>query len=90
MSYILVVTAAADAQLRALPAPLALFVREQLQRLLQDPVTLSRPASILSVRGQLFEAHFDRGGVSIWVSIVFRYGQDEQTLHVEDVAAEFG
>jgi hypothetical protein len=45
---------------------------------------------LLHPRGQLFEAHYDRDGASVWVSIIFRYGQDEQTIHVEDVAVEFG
>lgn len=90
MSYSLILTVAAEAQLRALPEPLGGFVREQIQRLRQSPSALSRPASVLHARGQLFEFHYDRGGVSVWVSVIFRYGQDEQTLHVEDIVTEFG
>jgi hypothetical protein len=90
MAYALVVTPAAEAQLSALPIPLAQFVRQQLQLLIQATSALSKPAPILHPRGKLFEIHYDHAGASAWVSIIFRYGQDEQTLHVEHIVAEFG
>jgi hypothetical protein len=90
MSYLLALTPTAEAKLDGLPPPLAHFVREQFEVLLQNPVALSRPAPILYSRGQLYEIHDDRDGASVWVSIIFRYGQDEATLHVEDIVAEFG
>lgn len=89
MSYALVITPAAAGQLDALPAELAEFTRGQLARLSENPTALSKPASILQPRGQLFEVKYDRG-VVVWVSVIFRFGQDEQTLFIEHVAAEFG
>lgn len=90
MSYALVITPAAEDQLIALPAELASFVRLQLARLSENPTVLSKPTSILQTRGQLFEVKFDRGGVVVWIRVVFRFGQDEQSLFVEHVAVEFG
>lgn len=90
MSYALIVTPTAEAQLRGLPAELGQFVRDQLTHLGESPTTLSKPATLLQARGQLFEIQYDSGGVTIWVSVIFRFGQDEQTLHVEDIVAEFG
>ena len=90
MPYSLIITPTAETQLLALPPELAQFVRQQLQWLIQDPVARSKPAPSLYSRGQLFEVHYERGGVSVWVSIIFRYGQDEESLHVEDIAVEFG
>ena len=90
MSYALVITPAAADQLRALPAELAEFIRLQLARLSENPTASSKPASILQPRGQLFELKYDRGGVVVWISIIFRFGQDEQSLFVEHIATEFG
>ena len=90
MSYTFVVTPAAAGQLGAFPAELAESIRRQLARLAENPTGLSKPTSILQPRGQLFEFKYERGGAVVWVSVIFRFGQDEQTLFVEDVAAEFG
>jgi hypothetical protein len=30
-----------------------------------------------------FEHFDDSGGVVVWISVIFRFGQDEQTLFVE-------
>jgi len=90
VSYVLIVTPAAEAQLRGLPTELGQFIRDQLAHLGESPTALSKPAALLQPRGQLFEIHYDRGGVTVWVSVIFRFGQDEQTLHIEDIVAEFG
>ena len=84
------ITPAAASQLNALPGELAEFTRGQLARLSENPTALSKPASILQPRGQLFEVKYDRGGVEVWISVIFRFGQDEQTLFIEHIAAEFG
>jgi hypothetical protein len=90
LPYRLIITPAVEAQLLNLPRALERFAREQLALLGQDPVGLSKPAPLLYRRGQLFEAHYARGGVYVWVSIIFRYGQDEESIHIEDVTIEFG
>jgi len=38
----------------------------------------------------LAEFKFDRAGISLWLTVTFFYGQDEQTLHIEEIAIEFG
>ena len=90
VGYTLAITPVAEAQLGAFPEPLAQFVRSELTRLKENPTALSKPATILQPRGQLFEVRYDSGGVVVWVSVIFRFGQDEQTLYVEDRVAEFG
>ena len=90
MSYTVIITPAAARQLTDLPGQLAEFIREQLLHLMENPAVLSKPATILQPRGQLFEFKYDSGGVVVWISVIFRYGQDEQTIHIEDIDAEFG
>lgn len=90
MSYSIVIVPAAAGQLAALPAELAEFTRLQLGRLSANPTALSKSTSILQPPGQLFEVKYERGGVVVWISIIFRFGQDEQNLFVEDIAVEFG
>jgi hypothetical protein len=90
VGYTIVVTPEAAAQLAALPTQLSDFVREQLARLMVEPTLLSKPTTMLQPRGQLFELKYNSGGVVVWVSVIFRFGQDEQTLYIEHVAAEFG
>jgi hypothetical protein len=90
VSYTLVVTPVAAGQLGAFPAELADSIRGQLARLAENPTALSKPTSILQRHGQLFEFKYERGGAVVWVSVIFRFGQDEQTLYVEHVVAEFG
>ena len=76
--------------MNALPPPLSEFVSAQLVRLCQSPTVLSQPVTILQPHGQLFEMRYESGGAVVWVSIVFRFGQDEQTIHIEHIASEFG
>jgi len=89
MSYGLRISRPADGQIDAQPEPLRSFIRESLDRLAQNPTALSRRAGSSS-QGQAAEFLFDRGGVSLWVTVRFLYGQDEQTLYVEHVEVEYG
>lgn len=88
--YAVVVTPAAAAQLAAFPLELQQFVQEQLVRLQDNPTSLSKPATLLLPQGQLFEFKYESGDAVVWVSVIFRFGQDEQTLFVEHIVAEFG
>ena len=90
MSYTVVLSPDATSQRDALPDPLPAFISAQLLRLSENPTALSRPATLLQPRGQLFEINYDRAGVVVWISIIFRFGADEQTIHVEHIASEFG
>jgi len=89
MSYDPSLSRLAEQRLRAQSEPLRSFIVASLERLAQSPASLSQPAKTLS-HGQIAEFKFEQLGVSIWVTIRFLYGQDEQTLHIEDIAIEFG
>jgi hypothetical protein len=52
------------------------------------PSSFTRPSH--HAPGQLAEFKYDQGGATIWVTVLFVYGQDEQTLHIERVVTEFG
>ena len=84
MSYRTILESPAKSDLAALPRPLQLVVRSELRRLAGSPVTLSRPAVFPYPPGsQLYHFHHDPGG-DTWhhFVVLFRYGQDEATLHI--------
>ena len=87
MSYVLNLSAAVEQQILSHPEPLRQFILLSLERLAQRPTSFR---SRTSVRGQLAEFKFDRAGISLWLTVTFFYGQDEQTLHIEEIAIEFG
>jgi hypothetical protein len=89
MSYNPSLSTHAEQRLRAQPEPLRSFVVKSIELLAQNPTFSSQPAKTLS-HGQIAEFKFDQVGVSVWVTVAFLYGQDEQTLHIEDIAIEFG
>ena len=42
-------------------------------------------------RGQLAEFRYNKQiGVSVWITVHFLFGADEQTLHIESIEVEFG
>ena len=90
MSYAVAISPEAAAQIGALPPPLPAFISAQLDRLRENPTAISKPTTLFQAPGQLFEIRYDSSGVVVWISIIFRFGADEQTIHVEDVAVEFG
>src|SRR5689334_1178721 len=84
MSYRVELSAAAEAELEALPPDLQDIVRVGLIDLSADPVSQSRPAPFpFPPVGQLHHIKHDIGAET-WhfFTILFRYGQDEETLHV--------
>jgi hypothetical protein len=89
MDYVLRVSPLAEQQLAAQPEPLRAFITAALEQLARGPSAFTRPSALVT-RGQLAEFKFDRAGAVVWVSVTFLYGQDEQTLFVEHIAAEFG
>ena len=89
MSYALNLSPPAAQQLAAQPEPLRGFVLGALRRLAESPAALARRSPGVTA-GQLAEFRFDQGGAVLWVTITFLYGQDEQTLHVELIAVEYG
>ena len=89
MSYALRVSPLAAQQLAAQPEPLRAFVLAALERLAESPSAVARRSTVVSA-GQLAEFKYDHGGAALWVTVTFLYGQDEQTLHIEHIAVEFG
>jgi hypothetical protein len=89
MSYDPGLSSLAEQRLLAQPEPLRVFIVASLERLARNPASLSQPSRALS-HGQIAEFNFEQLGVSVWVTVRFLYGQDEQTLHIEDIAVEFG
>ena len=89
MSYAIAISPRAEEQLAAQPEPLRTFIAVSLQRLGRSPATFTRPSRSLT-RGQVAEFRYEQAGAVLWVSIRFLYGQDEQTLHIEQISVEFG
>ena len=90
MGYALSLSPLAERQFRSQPEPLRTFIGEALARLAASPGSLSRPTTIIT-RGQVAEFRFEPApDHALWVTVTFLYGSDEQTLHVEHIAAEFG
>ena len=90
MSYAIVLEPDARAALAALPAPVADRVRGELQTLAASPSAQpTRSSNIPMPAGQLYQATFTAGGVTCMLDVVFRYGQDEQTLFIVGLFVEY-
>jgi hypothetical protein len=89
MSYALDLTVLAQRQRAKQPDVLRAFIDFALDRLAESPTLLGkrRPGSVL---GQEADFRFEHEGASLWVTIVFLYGQDEETPHIERIAVEYG
>ena len=90
MSYNVETTPRADEELARLPGPIRSTVIRRLIEFAKNPGvggSISTPS--LYTPGQLLEMELTYDEMTCWVGIVFRYGQDEQTLVVERVYAEF-
>jgi hypothetical protein len=59
------------------------------KRLAESPARYSRP-SATAREGQLAEVPVDQEGVSLWISVVFLYEQDEETLYIKYFGVEYG
>lgn len=90
MSYILRLSALAQTQLAAQPAILQVFIRANLDALALNPSALTRRGQNPFSQGQMAEFLFDHGGMTVWVTVQFLFGQDEESLHVERIGVEFG
>ena len=90
MKYALRMEPGAERQLAGHPEPLQSFIRECLQRLAESP-SAYRPHGGDAHRGQLAEFRYDKEvGVSVWITVRFLFGADEQTLHIARIDVEFG
>ena len=87
MAFAVAYSKKAEAALNGMPAPVAARVVEEVDRLAENPAGLSRPAAWpLSWDGQVYPFAFDHEGARYYVPVVFKYGADEQIMHVESIA----
>jgi hypothetical protein len=90
MSYRLDLTPRAKDSLEEQPGPLRGFIKQFLLEFAESPSAV-RASGIAYFQGSTVEFKYDREpGVIVWVSIPFRFGADEATLHIEHVRVEFG
>jgi hypothetical protein len=90
MSYSVETAPRADEDLGRLPAPLGNAVIRRFIEFAKNPgVGGSVSAPSLYTPGQLLEMQFNYDQMTCRVGVVFRYAQDEQTLVIERVYAEF-
>ena len=86
--YQLILSPTAAQQLQEIPLSLLEEVERQLQRLAESPAALSvRSAVPYRLDRQLYHFSVTDFAGERWFFIVhFRYGQDEQTLHVSTIS----
>jgi len=90
MSYSVETTPRADEELGVLPEPIRHIVIRRFMDFARNPsIGGSISAPSLYTPGQLFEMNLTYDQMTCWVGVVFRYAQDEQTLVIERVYAEF-
>lgn len=89
MSYSVEVGPQAIDDLERLPEAIQRAILRSLRELATSPSKHSRPAIPPYPPGMLFRADLSIQGITCLLDVVFRYGQDEQTLHVERIFVEF-
>jgi hypothetical protein len=82
MPYRVVLPDDASALVDRLPQPVAAVVSRHLRQLSEHPVGLSKPAFAPLSGGQKYEFEARFQDMDYYFTVVFRYGADEQTLHV--------
>jgi hypothetical protein len=75
---------AAEEDLRRLPPDVQAHVANRLHDLEQSPTRVSRPSHFpYSIDGQAFKFDYRHQQTHYYFHVLFKYGQDEQTIHVE-------
>jgi len=82
MSYGVALAPEALEDLAKLPLGIRARVEQALVRLAESPTALSRPSHFPYVPAQAYELHYQLESTEYFVTILFRYAQDEQTLIV--------
>ena len=89
MSYAVEFTRQADEDLARLPPLTASAVLDAIDRLAQDPIGLSRPSRFPYLPGrQMYQFWTKTSEGDYWVTVFFRYGQDEQRIIIPDIGAQ--
>lgn len=89
MSYAVKLEPPAREDLARLPPRLQAAVLAKIDAMASSPTRDTRPARPPYGAGMLYRADFPFEGVECLPDVVFRYGQDEQTLHVEHLFVAF-
>jgi len=85
MNYRAILSARAEADIRAMPAALAIFTLRQLQNLEASPTALSRRSHFpFRQHVQIFNFDFRDNDKYYIVNVLFQYGDDETTLYIAD------
>ncbi len=86
MSYAVILEPEAERDLSSLPPVLQQLVEISLRQLASDPVHLSRPTHFPYIQAQMYRAELEFEQSRYIAIIIFRYSQDETTLHVLQIA----
>lgn len=89
MSYSVEVGPQAIEDLARLPVAVQRAVLEAMRLMAAEPTRRSRPAPPPYPPGMLYREDIPVEGVTCLLDVVFRYAQDEQTLHVDRVFVEY-
>jgi hypothetical protein len=82
MSYEVVISDDAFEVLAKLPIPVANALEQQINRVAQDPIRLSRPSCFPWPAGQSFDFEFDFESKRYYLTPIFKFGQDERQIHI--------
>jgi hypothetical protein len=83
MSYAVSLTPDAESDLARLPALLASYVLDQLDRLAENPVALSKPPSFPHTLHQKYQFFWPPDApAEAHITILFQYSQDVTTIHI--------
>lgn len=89
MSFAVFLEPEAVSDLTKMPAQVRLFVQGRLNELAQSPASLSRPAHFpYPPNAQSFRFDGVFGALRWFFYVQFKYGADEQSLHVLFIAAQ--
>ena len=88
MSYKVELGPVAASDVAAIPSQLRRHVYQGLDALGSHPTRMSKSISSPSNVGQLYEFSFVYDDMECWVSSIFQYGVDEQTLYILHVRWE--
>ena len=89
MSYAVRMSPRAFEDVAKLPEPVRAVVLEYLPRMASQPSVGSRPSSAPYPPGMLHRADLPCHGATCLLDVIFQYGADEQTLHIEYVFVEY-
>ena len=88
MNYRSIRSAEFDQVFQRLPQPVAHALNERIRLLEQNPRAISRPAFTPLPSGQVMQLEVTFQGMEYLLDVIFKYGSDEETLHLEYLFVE--